>query len=395
MVMSHMVITNQQARQFLLAKHGLLNEHIFEGPQGVLDYISQAGCIQFDPIDVCGKNPELVLQSRVRNFEKKMLYDLLYEDRKLIDYFDKNLAIMHVSDWPYFRRYRDSYRTYGKSSAAVEKVGDQVKNNIREKGPLCSRDLGLDEKISWYWSDTKLSRAALEQLYFTGDLVIHHKKGTGKYYDLAERHIPENLLHADDPCPDTFEHNKWRVLRRISSVGLLWSRPSDAWLNIYDLKAPDRKEIFSRLIDEKKILPVEVEGLSDILYYNSGDLPLMESILQNPPLKERCEFLAPLDNMLWDRKLIQALFGFDYKWEIYTPQDQRKYGYYVLPVLYRDRLVGRVEAVNNRKEKTLSVKNIWLEPGVTMTGKLRTAMTSGFRRLAAFNGSTAIEGALP
>lgn len=99
-------LTNRQARQFLLLKHELLDDYKFSGKRGVLDFTRQVGCIQYDPIDVCGKNAELVLQSRIKEFTKEMLADLLYEERSLVDYPDKNLAIIPIEDWPYFERYR-------------------------------------------------------------------------------------------------------------------------------------------------------------------------------------------------------------------------------------------------------------------------------------------------
>ena len=94
-------LSNKQARQFILLKQGLIDNYKFSSKQGVIDFIKQAGCIQFDPIDICGKNAELVLQSRVKGFKKIMLYDLLYENRKLVDYFDKNLSIISIDDWKY------------------------------------------------------------------------------------------------------------------------------------------------------------------------------------------------------------------------------------------------------------------------------------------------------
>jgi len=118
-------------------------------------YIRQAGCIQFDPIDVCGKSPELVLHARVKGFTKEMLYDLLYKDRTLLDYFDKNLAIIPTADWPYFRRYRQAYRVGGRSRDKVNEVCDEIKRIIREKGPVSSQDIGFDEKVYWYWNDTR------------------------------------------------------------------------------------------------------------------------------------------------------------------------------------------------------------------------------------------------
>ena len=383
--MSKFTLTNEQARRFMLLKHGLMGEYKFTGKQGILDYVDQAGCIQFDPIDVCGKNAELVLQSRVKGFTKQMLYELLYEDRKLIDYFDKNLAIMSLSDWKYFSRYREAYRSSGRSHAEVNAVCEDIKEIIGEKGAVSSSDLDFKDTVKWYWSDTKLSRAALESLYFRGELVVHHKIGTRKYYDLAENCIPVEILKEPDPYPDEFEHMKWRVLRRIAAIGLLWNKPSDAWLNIWELKADDRSEIFKQLLEENKIIEIGVENIKDKLYCLEFDRRLLERVLQNPKIKERCELLAPLDNMLWDRKLIKLLFGFEYKWEIYTPEPQRKYGYYVLPVLYGDRFVGRIEAVNDRKAKCLIVKNIWFEAGVRQTKKLIKQINICLEKFASFN----------
>ena len=105
--MKELNLTLDEAKRFILYKQGLLGEHRFAGKEGVLDFVRQAGCIQFDPIDVCGKNAEVVLQSRVSGFTKKMLYELLYEDRKLLDNWDKNLSIIPVENWPNFKRDRD------------------------------------------------------------------------------------------------------------------------------------------------------------------------------------------------------------------------------------------------------------------------------------------------
>ncbi|MEA4961015.1 winged helix-turn-helix domain-containing protein [Lutispora sp.] len=383
--MNKFTLTNEQARRFMLLKHGLMGEYKFIGKRGVLNYVDQVGCIQFDPIDVCGKNAELVLQSRVKGFTKQMLYELLYEDRKLIDYFDKNLAIMSLSDWKYFSRYREAYRSSGRSHAEVNAVCEDIKAIIGEKGAVSSSDLDFKDTVKWYWSDTKLSRAALESLYFRGELVVHHKIGTRKYYDLAENCIPVEILKEPDPYPDEFEHMKWRVLRRIAAIGLLWNKPSDAWLNIWELKASLRSEIFKQLSEENKIIEISVENIKEKFYCLAADSELLEKVLHNPKIKERCELLAPLDNMLWDRRLIKLLFDFEYKWEIYTPEPQRKYGYYVLPVLYGDRFVGRVEVVNDRKAKCLIVKNIWFEAGVRQTKKLIKQISICLEKFALFN----------
>ena len=384
-MIKNVALTNKQARRFMLLKQGLIGDYKFSGKQGVLEFIRQAGCIQFDPIDVCGKNPELVLQSRVEGFTKQMLYSLLYEDRKLLDYFDKNLSIIETTDWPYFRRYREAYKTGGRSHDEVNAVCEEIKSIIREKGAVSSADIGFSDTVDWYWSSAKLSRAALETMYFRGELVVHHKKGTTKYYDITENCIAAELLNAPEPYPDELEHQKWRVLRRIGAVGLMWNKPSDAWLNIWELKSAQRNEIFRQLLSEGKIMEVTVDSIKDKLYCLSTDWSLLEAVLQEPELKDRCELIAPLDNMLWDRRLIKALFDFDYKWEIYTPKEQRKYGYYVLPLLYGDRFIGRVEAIRDSKAKTLIVKNIWYERDAERTKALQTAIDDCLHKFAVFN----------
>ncbi len=369
-----LALTNRQARRFLLYKHGLIGAYRFVGKQGALDFVRQAGCIQFDPVDVCGRNADLVLQSRVRGYRKAWLSALLYEDRALVDYFDKNLAIFPVEDWPYFARTRQRSRMRERSFDRVEAVRGAVREAILARGAVCSADLDMDERISWYWSDTRLSRAALEHLYFCGELAVHHKKGTIKYYDLAERCIPAAILSAPDPYPGDHQHRKWRVLRRIRSIGLLWNRASDAWLGIEGLKTEERNQIFSELAAEGAILPVAVEGMQTPLYLAAEDGGMLAYIRTDPALRARMAFLAPLDNLLWDRKLVRALFGFDYTWEIYTPAEKRKYGYYCLPILYGDRFIGRLDPVCDRKNRTLSVGHVWYEDGVRQTPALERTL---------------------
>lgn len=387
-------LTNNQARQFILLKQGLLGEYRFFGKQGAFDYVRRAGCIQFDPVDSCGKNAELALQSRVKGFTKQTLYELLYNDRKLVDYPDKNLSVICAEDWPYFERYRQAARAGGLRFEGLAELEAQAKAFIGANGPVSSDELPVSGSMHWHssihWSgnwdgSTNAARSVLEQLYSTGELIIHHKKGTRKYYDLAGKYISAELLNAPDPLPDESGHKKWRVLRRIGAVGLLWNRPSDAWLNIWGLKSQERNKAFAELIDEGSILETRAEGLKDSLFFRAEDLPLMEAVMQDSGFKPRCELIAPLDCMMWDRKLIRALFGFDYTWEIYTPANKRKYGFYVLPLLYGDKFIGRVEASADKNTSTLTVKNIWYEDGEKQTKKLQAAVDGCLKRFAKFN----------
>lgn len=390
-------LTNQQARQFLLKKQGLLGEYQFIGKQGALDFVCQAGCLQFDPVDLCGKNAEISLQSRVKGFRKTVLHGLLYQDRKLFDYLDKQLAIIPTADWPYFQRFRRTAIEGGLRFDGLAVLEEQAKAYIDKNGPVSSDDLPLKGEIHWqsaiHWSGnwyekTRASRAVLEQLYSTGELIIHRRKGTRKYYDLAEKYLPAEILTAADPLPDEFEHQKWRILRRIGAIGLLWNRPSDAWLGIQNLDTAIRNAVFSALEGESKITSVMIEGQKNPFYFLTEDMPLIDTVLSDAvsqQKKPRCELIAVLDPFMWDRKLIKALFGFEFAWEIYTPAVKRKYGAYVLPLLYGERFIGRVEVICDRKTKTMAVKNIWYEEGVKQTKKLQSTVDGCLKRFARFN----------
>jgi len=390
-----LTITKDQARQFILLRQGLLGEHRFIGKSGAWQYVRQAGCIQFDPVDVCGRNAELTLQSRVKGFRKEMLDDLLYRDRLLVDYSDKELSVWPSEDWPYFARYREASRAHGKGFPGIPELEEKAVSWIREHGAVSSDTLPIEGTIFWHssmhWSghwekDSLAARSVLEQLYTDGVLLIHHKSGSRKYYDLAEKYFPADLLAAPDPCPDEDSWLCWRLKRRIGAVGLLWNRRSDAWLGI-SMTAEQREAGFARLERDGTILPLQAEGIRFPLFMLREDLPLLESVLsgQLQP-RPRLEFLAPLDPMLWDRKLIEALWDYRYSWEIYTPAAKRKYGYYVLPILRGDRLIGRIEPKADRKTKILTVQNVWLEPGVRSTKKLTAQIDRAVRRLARFNG---------
>ena len=393
-------ITRQQARQFILSKQGLIGAYRFIGKDGAYAYVRQAGCIQFDPVDVCGKNAELTLQSRVKGFQKAMLQELLYQDRVLVDYADKELSIWPTEDWPYFSSYRDRSRRLGDTFEGLEALKEKAVAYIQEHGPVCSDTLPIEGEIFWHssmhWSgnwhkQSQAARSVLEQLYTDGELVIHHKNGSRKYYDLARRYLPEAVLQAENPCKNEEEFLSWRVLRRIGAVGLLWDKNSTAFLGI-DLNAEKRKRALASLASADRIRPVLVEGLKPLFYYRSEDDAILQSILEGQAdLKPRMSLIAPLDPLLWDKALILSLWDFRYSWEIYTPANQRKFGYYTLPMLYGDRFIGRIEAVPDRREHVLRVKGLWWETGVRQTKKLNAALERTLRRFTAFNNCQEIE----
>lgn len=383
-------ITKEQAQKYILLKQGLFGDYHFEGEAGVCEFIKQAGCIQFDPIDVCGKNHELVLQSRIKGFTIEMLYKLLYIDRVLIDCLDKNMSICPVSDWPYFERNRQRAKTLSRSKTEIDLVIDEIRKTISERGFICSSDLEYSNKVDWSWAPTSLSRAVLETLYFQGELIIHHKKNTKRYYDFASKYIPKHIINCLDPNITSEQYYDWGILRRIGAIGLMWDKASDAWLGITELKSKQRTETFKRLLMNDRIIKVNIEGLATPFYIKTEDRMYLDIILNENIVSNRTELIAPLDNMLWDRNIIREIFDFDYKWEIYTPALERRHGYYVLPVLHKDKFIARIEITRDKKEKTLYIKKLWWEEGIVITKKIQNSIDKCLVRFAEFHGCDSI-----
>jgi uncharacterized protein YcaQ len=381
-----MRISKSEARRFLLAYQNLSSPEPLVGKSGILAHFRRVGCIQFDPLNIVGHNPELVLQARVRDFRPQMLRELLYEDRRLLDGWDKVRSIYCVEDWPYFRRAREAAkRKRGKNAEAIHSVLPEVRTAIEERGPLSSTDLDLGEMVDWDWAQSRLARAVLESMYSWGELVVHHKVHTRKYYDFARRCLPQGLLQAADPNETEEQYQAWHVQRRIGSVGLLWNRSGDVWLGMhsrkhrYSFTSQERRAALERLLDQGKVVRVRIEGIKEPFYLRSQELPYLDQvrIMDEPP---RAVIMAPLDNLLWDRRMLKEIFDFAYKWEVYVPVDKRRYGYYVLPILHGDRFVARFEPGFDKQQGILTIKGWWWEEGVAPSEQVQTDLADCFRR---------------
>ncbi|MCL6602930.1 MAG: winged helix DNA-binding domain-containing protein [Paenibacillus sp.] len=387
--MINYLITKKQARLFLL-QHQQLNPSILSGSkQSIYDYIRRVGCIQYDPLSITGHNHELVLQARIPGFTPELVQELLYQDRLLIDGWDKNMSIYCTEDWPYFQRSRELATSRYERNSEIMATVERVRRELTERGPLSSLDLEGKDKINWAWAPARLSRAALESMYFWGELVIHHRVHTRRYYDFTTRLLPESILERQDPNETEDQYYDWYVLRRIGSIGLQWNRSGDGWLGINGLKSKERTGAVQRLLHTDKIREVNVEGIKLPFYIRSIDAPVLEGILEETnehgedySITSTATALAPLDNLLWDRELIKQLFDFEYRWEVYKPAAERQYGYYVLPLLYGDRFVARIEPVMDKKSGILTIINWWWELGESLSPELTLAIRDAMISLA-------------
>lgn len=387
---SLVVISRAAARRFLLKHQRLLPPRSLAGKAGITDYFGQVGCLQFDPINVVGRNPDLVLQSRVKSYRPALLEELLYHDRVLLDGWDKVQSIYPTTDRPYFYRFRAAMQaSHSKPDDPATLIAPQVLETIRSSGPLSSIDFKDSGSIQWTWGqDVPLARAAIERLYWKGDLEVHHRINTRRIFDLAENLLPPEIYNAPDPFERDEDYHDWHVLRRIGGLGLARNGAGEHWLGIQGVKSQERSAAIERLLGRGDLAALRIDELPGRLFYiRTQDLPDLESAEKRRINKPTAAFIAPLDNLLWDRELVRLLFDFDYTWEVYKPAAQRKYGYYVLPVLYGDRFAGRFDPAFDKKSGVLTILNWWWEGSFWVDDRTEETLTDCLRQFMDYLGA--------
>jgi uncharacterized protein YcaQ len=300
-----------------------------------------------------------------------MTDELLYDRRAVYETYNKGLSLVPTAELPWYRATWDQNHaahaggTFDEHAPLVEELLER----IRTGGPMSSTDIAPRAAIDWYWRPTNPVRAILEALAEAGILGLARRDGNRRIYDLAERLFPPELL-AKRPPPD--EQLRHRLLSRYRAHGLLGTGgQAELWMGTARAAA-DRQAGREALVAAGRLVPVEVEGVRGQRFVPAEAVPSLDQA-EHEVLDGRdgrpagadpgVTFLAPLDPLMWDRDLARRLFGFDYVWEVYVPEAKRRWGYYVLPVLYGDRLVGRIEPRIDRRTGTLRVLGLWWEDG--------------------------------
>jgi len=363
------------ARRFLVERHLLAPARSESaGRDGVRAVFARLGSIQFDPLAVAGRNHDLVLHARVRDYDPAWTKQLLYERRELFEAYNKGLSLLPTSELPWHRHTWDKFRDRhdGGAFAKHEETVAQVLARIRDEGPLCSLDFERKPAVEWYWGPTSEVRAVLEALSEAGVIGLARREGNRRYYDLIERLYPAELLAQERDDRDQRRH---RLLSRFRGHGLLGEGgQSELWYGIGPARrrAADppgtitRTELREELVDSGSLVPVAVEGVRGSRYVLGDEMALLRRAQEDASAEldgASVVFLAPLDPLAWDRNLMRDLFDFDYVWEVYVPQHKRRWGYYVLPLLWGDRLVGRIEPRIDRGAGTIRILGLWWQDG--------------------------------
>lgn len=350
--------------------------------------------LQLDPLNVVARSQDIALWGRVLDYQPAYLNQAAYEERAFFDY-GGGLFMYPMSELPYWRptmeRMREHWR-WGKFAREHPEVITQVLQALQERGPLSNRDFEGNKRVTSY-RGRKDTALALFSLWLAGDIMIHHRKGFDRYYDLRERVVPTEFGHT--ASEEQAESHFGR--KTIAFLGLIaenrWKTNLSDYLGRKISPEQAQTLLFSQY-EQKTILPVSLEGSKQRWIALASDLPLIEALADGqipsgwepigPSTGDEVTFLAPLE-IVSARGRASKLFDFEYIWEVYKPVEKRRWGYYTLPILYQDDLVARIDPKLDRKTGTLQIKGFWLEDETSVDDQdFVDALARGLARFASF-----------
>jgi uncharacterized protein len=355
-------VTAEAARRFLVARHFLSPARSLEGgPKAVLEVLHRLGSIQYDPIAVAGRNHDLMLHARVAGYEPGWC-DALYDRREIFEATNKALSFVSTSEFPWFRQVmgRKGPRFHNQALSDNAAVAKLVLERITAEGPLSSLDFDVTAGATkdWFGLPENAVRSVLEGYTVAGVLGLARREGNIRYYDLLERLLPAAVLAHDPPERERLLH---KMLSRYRAHGLLGA--GGAGGTFARIANGDvRKVLQKELVEEGALLPVQVEGLRGKRFVVAEEAALLETPPEPAPT---VAFVAPFDSLLWDTALLTSLFEFEFVWEGFFKPAKRRWGYYVLPILFGDRLVGRIEPRIDRDGGRVEVLGLWWQDGFT------------------------------
>ncbi|HYG64720.1 MAG TPA: crosslink repair DNA glycosylase YcaQ family protein [Thermoanaerobaculia bacterium] len=388
------VVPAATARRLLMDAQELLADPRRRATAGTLyEIIERMGFVQIDSINVVERAHHLTLAARLQGYRPALLDRLLERERRLFEHWTHDASAIPSLWYPYWRhrfeRYREKVLHHPWWRERVgpdpESMAEQVRQRIAREGPVMTRDFEDTrgegaEKTWWGW---KPEKAVLEYLWRTGELAIAGRVNFHKVYDLAERVFPH--LHTA-PRPTDAEHLDWACRTALERLGVA---TADEIAGFWRAVSLDEARSWGREAAARgEIAAVQVEAVDGSKPRSAWAVPdWAERAAAAPAAPPRLRLLSPFDPILRDRKRTLRLFGFDYRFEAFVPAPQRRYGYYVLPMLEGERLVGRLDPKLRRDEGLLEIRKVWWEPGVRQSRGRLAALEAAVARLAGLVGA--------
>jgi len=377
------------ARHLHLAAQGLLQKPSRRAkPEDILSTIRRMSLLQIDTINIVARSPYLVLFSRLGAFEPRWLDEAL-RNGELMEYWAHEACFLPREDFALVRhrmlapdkmgwKYRQAWMQ--EHAAEIE----QLIAHIEEHGPVRSADFEHPRKGTSGWWEWKPHKRHLEGLFTAGKVMVIERRNFQRVYDLTQRVMPQW-----DDVRDLLSQEQAEAImleKSASSVGLFRAQ----WLaDYYRLRRPALAQALAQMQEAQTILPVNVEGLGPA-WLHASLLPLLEQAQADKLTATHSAVLSPFDPVVWDRKRAEQLFGFSYRLECYTTAPKRQYGYFVLPLLHRGQLVGRMDAKMHRKTGVLEVIALFLEEGVSPSLQLETGLQRAITDFARWQGAQRI-----
>ncbi|MFY0666242.1 MAG: YcaQ family DNA glycosylase [Natronospirillum sp.] len=341
-------------RRLALAAQGLLHAQPFgRGLAGARKAVNHLGYVQIDTISVVERAHNHVLHSRVPGFQPEMTHKLLL-NRDIFEYWSHAAAFLPMDDFRYSLPYKHAIKS-GQThwfKNTDRKLMNELLARIQAEGPLRSRDVESNATKRAGWWDWKPAKKALEQLYMEGDLMVSDREGFQKTYDLTERVLPARVnaqMPSAEECAVQMVDQQLRCHGIVLLKGLTYQR-----------RQTELRKAVNALVSERL-----AQRALEQVRVDSGEVFLVEpDALERklPRLRDRMLILSPFDNSVIQRDRLKALFQFDYQIECYVPADKRKYGYFSLPLLFRDEFIGRMDCKAHRKTRQLEIKSLHFEP---------------------------------
>lgn len=366
-------ITPTIARRLAIQKQHLAGERPPPTSGGILDMTRDLGCLQLDPISAVARSHTLVVWSRVGNYDHAELNKLLWEERQLFEYWAHAASIVLSEDYAIHQTMMRKYAV-GDSPWATrvrqwvehnKALHDYMLGEITARGPLASRQLEEGGKIPREWvssgwtSGRNVSRM-LDYLWTKGLIAVAGRSGGQKLWDLTERCLAQ-WINGHSLTEEEVVYQAAQKSLRALGVG----RVQHVKVHYIRGRYPGLEKTLALLEQERRIVRVEIKDEAGALpgpwYIHADDVPLLERLLAGE-WQPRTTLLSPFDNLICDRKRTELMFDFFYRIEIYVPKEKRQYGYYVLPILHGDRLIGRIDPTMNRKQKKLVINAVYAEP---------------------------------
>lgn len=363
-------ISSSEAVSIILNSQLLLNNKKFSsGRKGIFEIIDHLGYIQIDTISVIKRAHHHILWTRRKDHTEKQLHDLQTLDKLIFEYWTHAMSYIPMKDYRFNLPRMENFRNPKSKWLAVrfnqsQKYFQPILEKIRNEGMLSSKDFENENgKKGGTWWEWKPAKTALEYLFWQGDLMVVERKGFQKYYDLTERVLPTNIKNS---IPDEFELNSFFILRALQSLGIANEGEIQKFMQpgkveISDLQITRRKamlEVLNALCENGDVKKIQIEGNKKSFNYT---LPENLISTEKSIRKKHVHFLSPFDNLIIQRERVKRLFDFDYVIECYLPEQKRKFGYFVLPILWGNKLAGRMDTKAERKSKTFLINNLVFE----------------------------------